>query len=379
MLKRQNASLIKKDLKTKIVLLTGPRQCGKTTLAKRLSPEFEYLNFDNLSHRLLIHRQEWDRAKPLIIFDELHKMDGWKRFLKGIYDVEGIPPALLVTGSAKLDVFRKVGDSLAGRFFKYSLHPFDVKELFPQLGKSAEEILDTLLKYGNFPEPFLAGKETFYRRWQKHHSDLILRQDLVDLSAIHDIPKIELLIALLRQRVGTTISLSNLGRDLEKDPNTIKRWLQLLENLYVIFRVSPYCKNIARSLLKDSKYYFYDLGQVKDEGAQLENLVACALLKELNRIEDISGYSGNLYFLRTKDGKEIDFLTVVDHRPTHMIEVKKADTAISTAFNHFRKFLPQAKQLQLVKDTKRNFSLPTGGRVEKLAPWLAEFSLEPIS
>ena len=336
---------------------------------------FEYLNYDNIDHRTQIFKREWDKKKPLVIFDELHKMDNWKRFLKGIYDVDGIPPEMIVTGSARLDVFRKVGDSLAGRFFKYHLDPFDVRELSGQTGLTADECLDQLMICGGFPEPFLNGTESFYRKWKRHHSDIILRQDLVDLSGIHDIPKLELLLELLRGRVGGTISYSNLARDLEKDPNTIKRWLQLLEDLYLIFKVTPYHINISRSILKEPKYYFYDVAQVKDSAARLENIVACGLLKRLHDIEDIEGYTSSLNFLRTKDGKELDFLAVVHDIPKLIVEVKQSDTTMAPSFDHFKPFFPGVPQIQLVKNTTRNLTFKNGCRLERLAEWLIDVAI----
>jgi predicted AAA+ superfamily ATPase len=362
---------VQKDLKKKIVLLTGPRQSGKTTFSSQLGAA-DYLNYDNPEHRIRIRNQEWDRESRLVIFDELHKMDNWKLYLKGIFDVEGIPPSLFVTGSSKLDVFRKVGDSLAGRFFKYRMHPFDLKEVYQQFNTSPDELLETMLKVGNFPEPFIAGNDSFYRRWKKTHMDIILRQDLIDLSLIQDIPKLEHLIEILKRRVGSTISYSNIARDIEKDPNTVKRWIQLLENLYIIFKVTPYSKNISRSLLKDSKYYFYDVGQVIGDSQKLENIVACALLKDCHFQEDVSGYDSTLHFLRTKDGKEIDFLTVVDDQPRLLIEVKESDTNLSPNFNHFLPLFQTVKAVQLVKNTNRNTNFKNGCRLEKLSEWLCK-------
>jgi len=362
---------VQKDLKKKIVLLTGPRQSGKTTFSAQLVAA-DYLNYDNPEHRIRIRNQEWDRESRLVIFDELHKMDNWKLYLKGIFDVEGIPPSLFVTGSSKLDVFRKVGDSLAGRFFKYRMHPFDLKEVYQQFNTSPDELLETMLKVGNFPEPFIAGNDSFYRRWKKTHMDIILRQDLIDLSLIQDIPKLEHLIEILKRRVGSTISYSNIARDIEKDPNTVKRWIQLLENLYIIFKVTPYSKNISRSLLKDSKYYFYDVGQVIGDSQKLENIVACALLKDCHFQEDVSGYDSTLHFLRTKDGKEIDFLTVVDDQPRLLIEVKESDTNLSPNFNHFLPLFQTVKAVQLVKNTNRNTNFKNGCRLEKLSEWLCK-------
>ena len=366
---------IKEDLKKKIILLTGPRQSGKTTFSTQLSDRFNYLNYDNSEHKIRIREQEWDREKELIVFDELHKMDNWKLFLKGVFDVEGIPPSIVVTGSSKLDVFRKVGDSLAGRFFRYRMHPFDLKEVHKQFKSSPDDLLETMIRVGNFPEPFISGKETFYRRWKKSHMDIILRQDLIDLSIIQDIPKLEHLIEILKRRVGSTISYSNIARDIEKDPNTVKRWVQLLENLYIIFKVTPYSKNVARSLLKDSKYYFYDVGQVVGESQKLENLVACALLKEGHYQEDINGFDFGLYFLRTKDGKEIDFLTVVDKQPTRLIEVKESDTNLSPNFNHFLPLFSDVKGIQLVKNTNQNTNYKNGCRLEKLSEWLCKVDI----
>ena len=366
---------VKDDLAKKIVLLTGPRQSGKTTFAKQITKQVDYLNYDNAQHKIRISKGEWDRKQELIIFDELHKMQNWKLFLKGIYDVDGIPPALFVTGSSKLDVFRKVGDSLAGRFFRYRMHPFDLKEVYQQFDLSADELLNRLLEVGNFPEPFIEGKGSFYNRWKKNHMNIILRQDLIDLSLIQDIPKLEHLIELLKHRVGSTISYSNLARDIEKDSNTVKRWIQLLENLYIIFRVSPYTKNVARSLLKESKYYFYDVGQVIGEPQKLENIVACALLKAGHFLEDTQGLEASLHFLRTKEGKEIDFAVVLDKQVTRLIEVKQTDTSLVPAFNHFLPMFPCAKGFQLVKNTSRNTSFSNGCRLEKLADWLCEVDI----
>jgi predicted AAA+ superfamily ATPase len=360
------------DLDRKIVILSGPRQCGKTTLAKELFPEFEYLNYDQRDHREKILGQVWNRDKPLLIFDEIHKMEGWKRYLKGLYDVEGCRPRILVTGSAKMDVFRKTGDSLAGRCFSYRLNPFDIKEVHQQLHLSPQECLELFLKFGNFPEPFLSQSESFYRRWSRHHLDAILREDLMDLSVVYDRPKLELLVELLRSRVGSTVSYANLARDLGKDANTIKRWLVLLENLYIIFRVTPYHKNIMRSILKEPKFYFYDINQVKDPAAKIENLVAFSLLNQMQSIEDSEGKKASLHFLRTREGKEVDFLTSIDTIPQKIIEVKTSDKTLSPSLQYFKDQIPGVEAIQLVKDVQSPMSNAKGIRLEPMAGWLAQ-------
>jgi hypothetical protein len=367
---------IQKDLPDKIVLLTGARQCGKTTLARQLELALDYFNYDAKEDRLSLQKKTWDRKKSLLIFDELHKMKQWKRWLKGIYDTEGLRPKILVTGSAKLNIYKKVGDSLAGRYFQYRLHPLDLKEAYQFLKKDSEEIFNHLFTCGGFPEPFLKGSEAYYKRWRRSHLDIILRQDLIDLHSIRDIQAIETLVLLLKKRVGSSVSYANLARQLERDANTIKRWLLLLENLYIIFRVTPYSKKIMRSLLKEPKFYFYDIAQVDgDKGARLENLLACALLKELQFIEDTQGENTALHYLRTKDGKELDFLTCINDKPTRLLETKWSDNTPTPAFKYFQKFFPGVQKIQLVKDVSRETIYPDGVEVRALVPWLTKVNL----
>ena len=354
----------------------GPRQCGKTTLAKSLTPNCDYFNYDVSEDRESIIKKSWDRQKQLIIFDELHKMPEWKRWLKGIYDVEGIPPQIVVTGSAKLNTYRKVGDSLAGRHFQFRLHPLDLKEIMQYHTGTAEEVFYQLWQCSSFPEPFFKGTQAYYKRWRTTHIDMIIRQDLIDLYTVHDLKSIETLVLLLKDRVGSTVSYSNLARDLQKDVGTIKRWLTLLEELYVIYRVTPYSNKIARSLLKEPKFYFHDHNYAdKDEGAKLENIVANALLKELHFIRDTLGETVSLHYLRTKDGREIDFLVCINDTPTHMIEVKMSTDEPAKSFQHFAQFLPEVEKIQLVRNIKRDKTYPNGIAVRSLINWLAKLKL----
>jgi len=371
-MKREIAPHIKKDLEKKIVFISGPRQVGKTTLTKSLDFTYDYFNYDKASDRAALKDNSWDRNKELVIFDELHKMNQWKRWLKGIYDTEGVRPRILVTGSSKLETYKKVGDSLAGRYFQYRLHPFDLKEV--RLRYSKEEAFKRLWECSGFPEPFIDGTEVFYHRWKRSHLDIILRQDLIDIQTVRDIQAIESLIELLKSNVGSTISYSNLARTLEKDAKTIKSWLQLLENLYIIFKVTPYSKKISRSLLKEPKYYFYDTVQVsKDNGVKLENIVATSILKELHRLEDVLGASAaKLHFLRTKDGKEIDFLVVINSKPYCLIEVKWSDDTPSKHFPHFESYFVKTKKIQLVKEIKRDKTYPDGLEIRDVVTWLSK-------
>ena len=373
------------DLNDKIVLVSGPRQCGKTTLARMVHPDHQYLNHDLAEHRLLLNQKAWDRSKPLVIFDELHKMPDWKAWLKGIYDVEGLPPAMLVTGSARLAAFRKTGDSLAGRYFHFRLHPIDLKEAVALAGLARAEALERLLRLGGFPEPFLHGGERRYRRWRRSHVDTIVREDVITLSAVRDIQSIETLIELLRHRVGSPLSIDALAQDLQKSRNTVQHWLELLENLYVVFRIAPWHRNVARSLLKAPKYYFYDSAMpAGDDGARLENVVACALLKEVHRAQDLAGEDIALHYVRDRDGREVDFLLVKEGQPHHLVEVKWAD---ATPSPHLRRFFagaqassatgPGPQQTQVVGTLPEARSFPDGLRVQPAMDFLAELELVP--
>jgi len=359
---------IKADLEQKIVLLSGPRQAGKTTLAKTLYPDrSEYFNMDSPAHRLLIQKQSWRRDCDLVIFDELHKVRKWKNWIKGIYDTEGVRPRLLVTGSSRLDLYRKGGDSLAGRFHSYRLHPFSVAEV--QAHYQADTALEQIIRFGGFPEPFLKGREEAAKRWRRSHIDRILREDLFDMASVRNIKSIETLVELLRNCVGATISYESLARDLQVSPHTVKQWIGLLESLYIIFVLTPYHRNISRSLIKQPKIYFYDTGFVKEDfGARFENAVACALLKRLHFLEDTAGERCALHYVRDKEKREVDFLTVREGKAEWLIESKLSDTDIS-ALKHFSVFLEGTKPILLVKNLKRELFLK-GISVQKASRWL---------
>ncbi len=368
-----------KDLKEKIVFLSGPRQVGKTTLSKQITDSFTYLNYDSSIHRRIIFKGEWARDRDLIIFDEIHKMKKWKSWLKGIYDTEGIPPAMLVTGSARLDIYRKGGDSLAGRYNSFRLHPLTVKEAVANLNMNAGEALSVILKVGGFPEIFLKGSESYAKRWRRTHIDSIIREDLLDLGNVRDIKSIEIMIDLLRERVGSTTSFTSLANDLQVSVPTVKKWLTILENLYVIFPVRPYHKNISRSILKEAKYFLYDTGSVTgDIGAKLENTVANALLRELHFLEDVTGSRVALNYVRDREKNEVDFLAVIDNVPVMLIEVKSSDENFSRALFRFKKMLPGVKGYQVVMNLKKRRS-KDGVKMEKVSEFLNSLNFSPNS
>ncbi len=361
--------------KTKIILLSGPRQVGKTTLSKTLAENYSYYNYDIKEFINVFLKNEWDRSTDLVVFDEIHKMKNWKLWLKGHFDNGHLKKqSILVTGSARLDISKKIGDSLAGRFFSYRMHPLDLKEL--KKTDTAENNYKKLISISGFPEPFFDGTEKFYGKWRKTHSDLILRQDLMSVENIKDIDSIEILIELLAERVGSTISVNALAEDLQRDEKTVKKWLKSLENLFIVFRVNPFSKNISKAIKKSGKYYFFDSARVRgDEACKLENLVALSLKKEIDYLSDVEGKELDLQFAKLRNHKEIDFLILKDKKPTHLIEVKLSENAVSANFKSFENYFKNCKKIQLVKNIKHEFSTDNDVEVKSCLKYLENLDL----
>lgn len=346
------------DLRRKMVFVSGPRQVGKTTLARQVLSITggAYLNHDNGQDRRRILRAEWPAERGVVAIDELHKYPRWKRFIKGEYDTHGDRYSFLVTGSARLDVYRKGGDSLLGRYHHYRLHPFSLAELLggrapavvgaelamastPPSG--AEDTVRTLLRFGGFPEPFLSGTERVWRRWRKEYGERVVRQDVRDLSAVSDIDTIETLALMLPGRVGAPLSLNSLRIDLETSHRTVSHWVQLLESLYFCHRVYPYTARTIRSLRKEPKLYLWDWSAVEDEGARFENMIAGHLLKFCHYLEDTDGQPVRLWYLRDRDGREVDFLVSLKGKPWMAVETKlKGDTLGNLPYFRTRLAIP---------------------------------------
>ena len=347
-----------KDLQRKMVFIGGPRQVGKTTLAMYiLEKHFKsgrYFNWDFDEDRTAILKKRWREDDKLLIFDEIHKFPKWKQWIKGLYDVLGDKHRILITGSARLDVYRRGGDSLLGRYHYWRLHPFTLDELPISIDKG--HALEKLMTIGGFPEPLLTGNETEIRRWRRERFDRVIREDIRDLEGVRDIQMLRLLLDLLRERVGSPIVISNIARDLQVAHKTVKMWIQVLERMYLIFVVRPYVKSSPRSILKPPKIYFFDNGDVKgDEGACFENLVASSLLKRLHFLEDSEGYEFDLYYIRDKEGREVDFAIVKDGVLQEIIEAKYSDENISRGLKYYSQKLRPTKATQIVATLKNSF------------------------
>ena len=339
-----------------MVLLAGPRQVGKTWLAKEVGKSFNktvYLNYDNFADREIMRNEGWSSDTELLILDEIHKMSDWQTWLKGIFDTRKDGLRILVTGSARMDMLSHSRESLAGRYFRNRLLPISVAEL---KGTSYSSPLERLMSRGGFPEPLTSESETDAIRWRSQYVDSLTRYDILDYQRIFDFRALQLTVELLCQRVGSPVSFVSIAHDVGTSPTTIAKYVQLLEGLFLIFRVTPFSRNIARSLLKEPKVYFYDAAMVKDEGARLENLIAISLLKDLWGRNDYLGEQWRLHYLRTKEGKETDFALIRDERIQHIIECKSSDSKPDKNLCYFSSKY-SLKATQLVRDLRNDNSV----------------------
>lgn len=360
----------------KVAMVSGPRQCGKTTFAKMLlrqRTDGRYCNWDQAEFRRLwvkspsaIVPDSRDGGTPLLILDEIHKDRFWKRNLKGVFDTLERPCDILVTGSARLDIFRRGSDSMLGRYFPFRLHPFSMRELefhdvlrpdamldalfsrALQPPRSSSRLLDDFMSYGPFPEPFLKSDSRFATRWRQTHSRDVIREDLRDISRIHDLGRVELLASLIPERVGAGLSLKGLTEDLEISFDVLNRWLMYLKAVYSIFEVKPYSKRIPRSLKREGKVYLWDYAGVHNRAARFENLVAHHLLKTCHYWTDTGEGQFDLMYLRNKEHQEIDFLIVRDNKPWLPVEVKLSESDPSTNWKRFAPLLPCTRGLQII-------------------------------
>jgi hypothetical protein len=379
---------IESDLRRKMVFVAGPRQVGKTTLAKRIlagATAGTYLNWDNREHRAELRNPRWPAEEALIVLDEIHKWRGWKRWIKGEYDEHGQRLRFLVTGSARMDVYRRGGDSLQGRYHHYRLHPFSLAEVsasaaaqrhldlgdeIPMISKPTSEEIAALFRFGGFPEPFLAQSTRVHRRWLKDRFDRFVREDVRDLGSVRDLSRIQMLADLLPERVASPLSLNSLREDLEVSHRAVSHWMDVLERLYFTFRIAPFRSKAVQSLKQMPKAYLWDWSAIDSEGARFENLVAVHLLKLCHYLEDVEGHRVALHYLRDRAGREVDFLVTANRKPWFAVEAKiRADRADqSLLYFRDRMKIPWCYQISL--DEGRDL-LDNGVRCLPAAKFLA--------
>lgn len=354
-----------------VAILAGPRQSGKTTTAIQFDPKStSYWNWDDSDDRVLLRSSpghffetvlKRDGPRHVIVLDEIHKNRKWRGWLKGLYDKHGNDNRIIVTGSARLNVFRRGGDSLLGRYYFYHHHPLSLGEVlkdpvdggfFRRPSGDGHAEFRRLLRFGGFPHPYLAARAESHAKWVRMRRDLLLKEDLRDLSKVEDLAAIELMVTLLRDRIGGLLNLQNLANDISVSVDSIRRWMKLLEALYYVYLVPPYAKNVKRSLVKTPKPYLWDWSETADEAARFENFVASHLLKSAHYWTDTGKGEFMLYFIRDKEKREVDFLVTKERKPFLLVECKTGDEAISPALRHFDAVLKPSYALQVVRDMK---------------------------
>jgi predicted AAA+ superfamily ATPase len=357
---------VRRDLQRKMVFVAGPRQVGKTTLAKRLPGAARgYLNWDVAADRDRILRGELPPSR-LWIFDEIHKYRGWRAFLKGLFDSRRAAQQILVTGSARLDLYRHGGDSLQGRYHLLRLHPLSVAEI----GVRTAADFHTLLTLGGFPEPFFGGSEVEARRWSREYRNLLVREEVVGLERVHDLGNLELLMIRLPELVGSPLSINSLREDLRVSHKAVANWLDIFERLYGLFRLSPLGSPKIRAVKKEQKHYHFDWTLVTREPARFENLVAAHLLKWVHYQQDVAGRDLELRYFRDTDGREVDFVVVEGRAPILCVESKWSDTDIDKGLRYLKARFPACDAWQLSATGRKDYVSPDGIRVAPAAALL---------
>lgn len=349
-----------------MVFLSGPRQSGKTTLSKQIASQFTnsiYFNWDLVAHKKnLIENptffeeiQRKDNTPPLVTLDEIHKYRKWKNYLKGIFDQFSDQYRFLVLGSGRLNVFQKGGDSLAGRYFQFRLWPFTLAELANQrltfkdffkdplqFGKEDSNFKKTwlqLFQLGGFPEPYLSGDETIYRRWSHNYRQQLIREDIRNMTEIKNLDEMEILFSLLPSRVASQLSLASFSRDLQISPTTVHQWIKIFESFYLAFLIKPWTKKISRAITKERKLYLFDYADIPSPAARFENMVALELLRAVSNWNDLGLGHFEVHYLKNKEKEEVDFLLSQKNQPLLLIETKLSDDHVPKSLSKFQSIL----------------------------------------
>ena len=357
--RRALSSQVLADLREKMVFVAGPRQVGKTTLAKGLpGADAGYLSWDVAEDRERILRRELPPSS-LWVFDEIHKYRAWRGYLKGLFDGRRPGQRILVTGSARLDLYRYGGDSLQGRYHLLRLHPLSAAEL----ALETPDELAALLRLGGFPEPWFSGSETAARRWSRDYRNLLVREEVTSLERVMDLGTLELLVLRLPELVGAPLSLNALREDLQVAHKTVASWIAVLERLYAVFRLPPFGAPRLRAVKKEQKHYHTDWSLVPGDAARFENLVASHLLKWVHREEDVAGRDLALRYFRDTDGREVDFVVVEGRAPVLLVESKWGDQEVDRGLRYLKARFPAADAWQVSATGRKDYVTPEGIRV----------------
>ena len=349
-----------------MIFIAGPRQAGKTTLTQILAEDFTnslYFNWDILEEkRKLIENASFyeevnrnDNSMPLIIFDELHKYSNWKNYLKSVYDKDKGNYKFVVSGSGRLDMYQKGGDSLAGRYFIFYLWPFTLAELagnnlsFEQFTSNFIEIhtcanqtqliWNNLSQFSGFPDPYLNGTDPFYQIWSNTYKKQLLREDIRDLASLRSFDDVEILFSLLPSKIGNPLSMASLARDIHVSFDSVRSWIEIFENFFMVFRIPPWSKKISRAITKEKKLYLFDYASIESPAAKFENMVALELFRAISNWNDLGLGNFSLHYLRNREKEEVDFLLLNNNNPVLLIETKFSDDNAAKSLKKFQKVL----------------------------------------
>ncbi len=339
-----------------MALVSGPRQVGKTTTCRLHATA--YVNWDDLDDRELIlsgpanltgvlKLDRLSESVPVVLFDELHKFPRWQQFLKGFFDTHADRIRIAVTGSSRMNVYRRGGDSLMGRYFPYRMHPFSIAEAITwELPDSTrivrpprpvgEEDFDALWRHGGYPEPFLKRDARFSRRWQSLRLEQLVREDVRDFTQVQQLAQLETMVRLLADRSAQQLVYGNLARQVRTSADTVRRWIAALCDLHLGFLLRPWFNNVSRSLRKEPKWYLRDWASIRDTGQRAETFIACHLLKAVEGWNDLGLGAFELGYLRDKEKREVDFLVVRDGRPWFLVEAKHADESMAPSLRRYQ-------------------------------------------
>lgn len=349
-----------------MVFIAGPRQAGKTTFTRILAEDFKnslYFNWDiidnkrnlieNPSFYEEVHRR--DNTIPLIIFDELHKYSNWKNYLKSVYDRDKGNYQFVVSGSGRLNMYQKGGDSLAGRYFIFYLWPFTLAELsgnnltFEQFladpievhaaPKETRTIWNKLTRFSGFPDPYLDGTGEFYRIWSNTYKKQLLREDIRDLASLRNIEDVEILFSLLPSKIGSPLSMASLSRDVHVSFDSVRSWIEIFENFFLVFRIAPWTGKISRAITKEKKLYLFDYAGIDSPAVKFENMVALELFRAVSNWNDLGLGNFALHYIRNREKEEVDFLVSNNRNPLILIETKLSDDYASKSLKKFQKVL----------------------------------------
>lgn len=343
-----------------MVFVGGPRQVGKTAMAKHLlkNNRQSYLNWDIAADREAILKCELPPS-PMWVFDELHKYKQWRNYIKGIYDQYGDEKKILVTGSARLDYYRHGGDSLQGWYHYLRLNPLSAAELKIQ----TIDDLQILLTLGGFPEPFFSSSKLEAKRWSREYRERLIQEDLLSLEHVRDVGTLELLMMRLPGLVGSPLSINSLREDLQVSHKTVANWIEIFERLYVIFRLPPFSAPTVRAVKKEKMHYHYDWTLIEDNGLRFENMIAVHLLKWVQFLQDTEARDIELRYYRDVDNREVDFVICEESKPTIAIECKWNDGSVGKGLKYFKKHFPNCDAWQISMKGSKDYLSPDGIRV----------------